>query len=296
MRRAFFGLLVVGLLVAGCGATNHAQESAVATTVIATATATMAASPTPLATTPMDACSAATRSTGVVIGDLIVAVGPTNLNYPSVELPQNLPLAPYKLSDFEGSSLPRLPHINPTLTGPGGFQLAICNTSAARAHRIDSVDMRIDQFTPFSGTLNAWSFCSGSYSPQGAGAGGCGGGYETDANLSARFDPTASASAVALAVFTDVRTEYRAPGSPLALNLPPQKLAAMVTHLIAPTAPGYYRFSLSLNVDGASTPFVAEGETLLLDPQARNWDGTACQAPNMKAQIPTGASGYYICP
>jgi hypothetical protein len=121
---------------------------------------------------------------GEQVGDLLIALGPTNINYPSHKLPDNLPLAPYQLFDAQGDDLPRIPLINPTLTGPGGFYFAICNISKTVAHRIVGVDALIATFTPYAGTLNTWSFCAGSYNPAGGGWGGCGGGYESYANLS----------------------------------------------------------------------------------------------------------------
>jgi hypothetical protein len=63
-------------------------------------------------------------------------------------------------------------------------------------HRIESVDALIARFTPYTGTLNTWLFCDGSYTPAGGGEGGCGGGYETYANLTATFPASAGGAPV----------------------------------------------------------------------------------------------------
>jgi hypothetical protein len=211
-------------------------------------------------------------------------------------LPDNLPLAPYQLSDWEGSTLPRLPLVNPTLTGPGGFYFAICNTSKTVTHRIAGVDALIATFTPYTGALNTWSFCAGSYTPAGGGNGGCGGGYETYANLTATFPAAAGAGAGVPAMYTDVRDDFRAPTPPLAMNIPPLTYGFLVAHVVAPTVPGYYTFSFRLHVDDSVTPYQADDESLLLDPLARDWSGDACQTPAMKAQIPANSPNSYICP
>jgi hypothetical protein len=231
------------------------------------------------------------------VGDLLVALGPTNLNYPSRKLPDNLSLALYQLSDWEGGALPLIPLINPTLTGPGGFYFAICNTSTTVTHRIASVDALVSAFTPYTGTLNTWSFCAGSYTPAGGGnGGGCGGGYETYANLTATFPVSAGAGVSVPAIFTDVRDDFRAPTPPLAMNIPPLTYGFLAVHVVSPTVPGYYTFAFRLHVDENVSPYLADDESLLLDPQARGWSGDACQTPAMKAQIPPNSTNAYICP
>jgi hypothetical protein len=230
------------------------------------------------------------------MGDLLVGEEPTNLNYPSQKLPDNLPLAPYQLSDAQGHDLPRIPLINPTLTGAGGFFLTICNTSKTVTHRIASVDALVATFTPYTGTLNTWLFCDGLYTPAGGGGGGCGGGYETYANLTATFPATATAGTSTPSTYTDVRDDVRAPTPPLAMNIPPQHYGLLVVHVVAPTVPGYYTFAFRLHVDDGVTPYLADEESLLLDPQVRRWDGDACQTPAMKAQIPANSVNAYICP
>jgi hypothetical protein len=231
------------------------------------------------------------------MGDLLVGVGPTNLNYPSQKLPDNLPVAPYQLSDAQGHDLPRTPLINPTLTGSGGFFLTICNTSKTMTHRIASVDALVAVFTPYTGPLNTWSFCAGSYTPTASGyGGGCGGGYETYANLTATFPASAGAGTSAPATYTDVRDDVRAPTPPLAMNIPPLTYGFLVVHVVAPTVSGYYTFAFRLHADDGVTPYLTDDESLLLDPQARQWDGDACQTPAIKAQIPVNSTNAYICP
>jgi hypothetical protein len=192
--------------------------------------------------------------------------------------------------------LPQKPLINPTLTSGGGFFFTICNTSKTVTHRIASLDALVATFTPYTGTLNTWLFCDGSYTPAGGGEGGCGGGYETYANLTATFPATASVGDSAPATFVDVRDDFRALTPPLAMNIPPHTYGFLVVGVVAPTVPGYHSFAFRLHVDDSVTPYLPEGESLLLDPQARRWSGDACQAPAMKIQIPANSTKHYVCP
>jgi hypothetical protein len=80
------------------------------------------------------------------------------------------------------------------------------------------------------------------------------------------------------------------------MNIPPQHYGFLVVHVMAPTVPGYYSFAFRLHVDDSVTPYLPEGESLLLDPQARRWSGDACQTPAMKSQIPANSTKHYICP
>jgi hypothetical protein len=69
----------------------------------------------------------------------------------------------------------------------------------------------------------------------------------------------------------------------------------MLVSVTPPTAPGTYRFSFSVTVDGARMPFALLTDDLLLGP-ARKWTGAACLKPEMQAQILTGGTDAYICP
>jgi len=282
----------------GTPGTPTATTAQATDTPLPTATATATLLPTVTAAQFTAACpNGYAGGTIYQIGDLYVLIDLTNVDYPAAQLPNSVPLKPFKLApgtdQFRG--LPPTPKVNPNLKDTGFF-VSVCNASKSVSHRIEGVDVRIDRFLPFTGELNSWQFCDGWYSNGQEAGGGCGGGFTAGEFLHATFDATAGVGATALANFVKTGTDLNgAPLSPLPLTRKPSENVLMVVSLTAPSALGAYDFSFSVTVDGAKSPFAPLTDDLLLGP-ARKWTGDACAAPAMQAQIPTSSTDAYICP
>jgi hypothetical protein len=296
-------LLVVSLLLAGCGSTTTGHAATPTATLAPTATP----SPTPPTTVTYEQFRAACPSSNgqgnsqgrtYRFGDLYVAVSLTNISYPAAKLPDGVPLAPYKLApgtdQFRG--LPSTPEVNPDLERIGVF-IEVCNAATTAGHRIEGMDARIDRFTPLTGDLNSWQFCAGWYQNGHVDGGGCGGGYQAGELLHATFSASAGAGATTPANFVKAGYDLEgAPLSPLPLSRKPGQSVLMVVSLTAPTTPGTYNFSFSLTVDGAKLLFAPLADDLLLDSAARTWSGDACTVAAMQDELPVGSPDSYICP
>jgi hypothetical protein len=232
----------------------------------------------------------------VLVGGLYVGAQARlgNLSYPRVHLPEGTPLKPLQVP---GPGMnPRLPSDAPTnpelsLLG-GGYVVALCNGSA-QTHRIDSVAVRLDRVTPYTGQLNEWVFCALAYTRSfPTGGGGCGGGPGQDEYVQGAFAPTAPPGTVIETTQT--------PGVPSDRygTLPPGETILIDVGIVPPTAAGYYTVSFGLAIDGATPAFAAVTPATLLAPVAHEWTGEACLAPEMQSQIPpaTNPPTFYLCP
>jgi len=283
---------------------NGASTSPTATTIQATDTPlpTATSTSTPLLTiTPEQfraACPAGQPYGHIYqFGDLYVAIDLTNVDYPAAKLPDGIPLKPFKLGPGPDAlrGLPATPKVNPNLNNTGFF-VSVCNAAKTASHRIEGVTVRIDQFAPFTGDLNSWQFCDGSYENGQNTGGGCGGGYTAGEVLHATFDTRAGAGATASAAFVTTGQDLNgAPLPPLPLTRAHGQSVLLVVSASPPTNLGTYTFSFSVAVDGANLPFATLTDDLLLGP-ARKWTGAACATSAMQAQIPTGSTDAYICP
>jgi hypothetical protein len=240
-------LAFVALALAACG------QSTVTARTGPTATATLfpTATPTPSPTaTPIPTNCAAQLAVWQNLGhagDLLVHME-FSLAYPSTKLPDNIPLAPYKVTSDMGGKIPHDPSVNPNLALPtGGYFGTICNASASATYTLTSLVLRIETFTPHSGQVNEWNVCATTYTRQGGPAGGgCGGGVGDVNCAQATFPASAGAGANTPLAFTGC-TQVALPhalhhGMGYDFNL----------GIAAPIAPGTYTFSLGISLDGAA--------------------------------------------
>src|SRR5262245_14246695 len=200
------GLFALSVLLAGCG------SATTRTNATATASATSAPSATPSPALPATISKEQFRATcpkaqtlgGAMyqLGDLYVATSLTNVSYPSVKLPDSVPLVPFKLPSTTDASagLPQTPVVNPKLESIGVF-VEICAAAKGVTHRVEGVSAHIESFSPFAGDLNSWQFCDGWYAEGRSTAGGCGGSVPPAEFLHASFAPTAGAGASVVATF-----------------------------------------------------------------------------------------------
>jgi hypothetical protein len=274
----------------GAGASAQAKSTFTPTTYyFPTATPTVSRTVTPVAT---DCASQLAGQQNLLrVGDLLVQME-FSLAYPSFKLPDNLPLAPYKMTSDMSGKTPPDPSVNPTLTLPaGGYWGTICNASTSVSITLSSLSLRIDSFTPTSGQTNEWNVCSTAYSRQGGvGGGGCGGGIADPNCAQATFPVSAGAGATTPIASTDC-TRLALPQT-----LKPSTGYSFNLGIGAPTAPGTYTFSLGISVSSGAPVYVPVPHQLLLDAAARAWDGQSCTTAAMQSQIPANDMAAYICP
>jgi hypothetical protein len=300
-------ILILTALLAACGqATTGRAATTPAPTLVPTATPAPTAIPT-VNLTAGQPCAPGPHDTHTYyqLGDLVVRQVSFGLAYPSQQIPDGTPLAPLKLTNnVVNNEFPGSPAVNPHLQEPGGgFGFAVCNASATQSHVLQSVSVKIQSATPYTGQLSSWQFCDGDYARPGpAFFGGCGGGYAGDEYLHAGFaaDAGAGASVVVAQTGTGVTSlfgDQKAP--PLPLTLPFGKFVEINVGLTAPTAAATYVFSFAVTVDGAAPVYFSDSQPTLLAPVAHKWTGPACEKSAMLAQIPTTVTNpptRYICP
>lgn len=300
-------LLLIGLAAAlftmfTRSAPGPAHSSTPTTTALATATptetdvATATAIPTQSTTlgivTSGHPCSSDTsgRTRYIQIGDLKVSQVSFGLAYPANALPANLdPSKPYQLPD----NLPNPPNppVNPLTSNGGGYGLTVCNASGSTSHVIRGITVRIAAFTAYNGTLNTYMFCDSFYQrPNGLGGGGCGGGSTFDEQLQASFAADATTGA---RVTTTQVNAGNAP--PLPVQLGPGQMLVINMGVMPPTAAGTYTFAFGLNYDSVVSAPVSTMTPTIFDSAAIKWTGSNCTAPALLSQIPTGATGKYVC-
>lgn len=297
------------LALAACSGTTGASTPSPTATQPHAATPT--ATPLPTTTTASTTCGkyfpsavALTPASGLVVTKYS-ALG--NLAYPSAQIPSSQPAAPllapnFTRPDYWAANTTAV--VDPILDeGHGGYVLAICNPSD-RPHTINAVQVSLAKMTPFTDQLGVWQPCEGSYSPVTKSAsGGCGGADFENEYLHAAFAADASVGTSVTATQTgsnqsDISNSVNF--GPLPVTLKPGQAMTIEVGVTRPSAAGYYTYSFALTVDGASTGTVAYSLMTLLSPQARIWNGAACQTSAMQAMIakepaPTGDTRY-ICP
>lgn len=255
---------------------------------------------------PLHNSASCQDSAAVVAGDLRVsptALGPNGLGYgppPILQVPDGTPLTPLALPvrGANGHAPREIPGwFSPAGDAPPDLLITVCNTSTMKAHVIDSVSVRFSAFTPYSGSLNIWDPCAGTYTHAiGVVALECG---ETaaiyDEYVRATFAANAQVGAMVPAQLADP-TSYGALG-PLPATLPPGQSLVIAVFVTAPAEAGVYTFAAGITADTASLPFTA-GQNMLLAPIAHHWTGKACLSPSMQTAIPANppAETYYICP
>src|SRR5690242_14052271 len=299
-------LLLAGLLT-GCGASS-AQTGTSGSTLHVTPTVTPSPTVTPTPAPIAVPTIAAAQISGPCkprpgdttpryqIGDLVVDIPAfATLANPSVQIPDGTPARPLLLRD-----IPREPPTNPQLgEGGGGYVTSICNASPTHTHVLQSFDLRIAAFTPYTGQLNAWDPCSGGAYTRAMGVvGGCGGAFRTDLYVHATFPSGAAAGATVAAPQIVLPLDNSLPQSRLPLTLSPGTGTTPNVGISfdATAPPGVYTFALGVAVDDAAPSFVALGKPVLLAPVVRSWSGKACTAPAMLAQIPATSTDAYVCP
>jgi hypothetical protein len=226
------------------------------------------------------------------LGDLAVGVSLTNVAWPSRQLPNTLPHAPYKVVE---SQVPISPAVNPHHDFL--FGLVVCNTGASASHTLQGVRVRIDSFAPSSGPVNSWWPCSSTYVSGGVRGGACGGTYTAHELYQATFAPSAGVGAITAGTFVNAyNPDTGGSAGPLPRTLAPGQSLVLALSLTPPTATGSYTFALSAAADGAQLPFASLPDHILFEPAATKWDGDSCLAPAMKAQIPASSANAYVCP
>ncbi len=294
-------VLTLGMILSGCGATATAT---VRQTAAASPTAAATQTPFPTATTdpatvempgcPADVLGPAQPRYSMLDG-LKIALPqrlPTH-DYPSEQMPNNAPNAPYQLPASAVTTYQPSPPVNPSLAT--GYALQVCNQTSA-THTVTSLSVSIASFTPRSGPVTVWHLCEGG--PYDAAtkqaAGGCGGGLgEVDwlaATLPAdRTGATAPATA-------NAQTHSNGPTPPVAIG--PNKSIVFLIAVNGLTSQGTYTLSFGVSIDGASPATLAPSDgAFLIAPAAVVWTGTACQTPAMQAHIPPASQDtYYVCP
>lgn len=301
--------LGLALCLAGCGTTSAKtadNSSSTATTPLPTPTLMPTTPPTPDAS-QLAACGLHSPSGVVSLGDLLVS-GPgfTNVANPARKLPDGTPLAPFKLAsgDALNTQLPLDPAVSPNMTtGSGGYWLSVCNSSPTTTHVVQGVSVQIESATPYSGELDAWNFCDGSYNAatKQAGQAGCGGGFCANETLKATFDTT---TAGANASVTSAGSDKDFAGGcgpvvfgPLPVSLKPHQSIFINIGVALPSTPATYTFAFGVAQDSAAPSYLFASRPTLLAPITHKWTGTACASPAMQSQIPPASSPtYYICP
>ncbi len=285
-------LLLTSLLLAGCGASSSTGVTKTIEPAASCASQSLYAS--------------ATRA-----GDLLIRGDFTVEAHPKMKLPDGIPLKPLQVqfgSSTAGVAVLADPRANPFMGSPtGGYLITVCNASATRAHIIQGVAVRIDDFTSHSGALNQWeTSCAGG--PYDSSTMGLGEGDDCSSSpglacayVNADFPAAAGAGTQVAATQVDFGGEYEYSCSlsqvgPLPISLPPGADMSIHLGMTIPTSPGTYAFAVGIVADNAAPTFISL-PTMLFTPIAHEWNGRACQTPAMQSQIPAASvPTWYICP
>ncbi|HEX3271210.1 MAG TPA: hypothetical protein VHR15_11215 [Ktedonobacterales bacterium] len=295
--RAVQAVLLAALLgmLAACGnSAQGATGSSVSTPASAQPTATNA----PI--TPSHNSLSCKDPAAVVAGDL--RISPTGLGRGQqiLQVPDSAPLKPLtlpvkSLSPHGEQEIPGW--FSPAYDSPPDLLITICNTSASKAHVIESISVKFSAFAPYNGKLNVWNPCDGPYTrPAGVTPVHCGeSGASYDEYVRATFAANAQVGAIAPAPLVDPSNFGQL--GPLPTTLPPGQSMEIALFVNAPTAGGVYTFATGVTADKAALPFTV-GQKVLVAPIGRHWTGKACLSPAMQAGIPANppAGTYYICP
>ena len=236
----------------------------------------------------------------LVSGDL--RVSPTGLGRGQqiLQVPDSAPLKPLilpvkSLSSHGEQEIPGW--FSPAYHSPPDLLITICNTSASKAHVIESISVKFSAFTPYNGKLNVWNPCDGPYMrPAGVTPVDCGeSGASYDEYVRATFAANAQVGSIAPAPLVDPSNFGQL--GPLPATLPPGQSMEIALFVNAPIAGGVYTFAAGVTADKAALPFTV-GQKVLVAPIGHNWTGKACLSPAMQAGIPANppAETYYICP
>jgi hypothetical protein len=288
--------LALTLAFAGCG--SNATDRPSAAEPIATSSPTVPASPTaqPTVTPSSQPCGDyVSKEAGVVRdGELLLLPAFTDPDTLLYQLPDGTPLAPLKLPAQDSTG--HFASWPDSTLGTTSVYVAVCNGSATTAHLIQGARVKLTAFTAYSAHLSEWDYCAGSYTrPAGVTPNNCDRGTAPiDEGLQAVF--TANALPGTVVTATQPAPPFEGFG-PLPATLPAGSIMYLNVQLTAPTAPGTYTFAVSITADGTDAPFTA-GTAMLLAPVAHVWNGQACTAASMLAQIPpaTNLPTPYICP
>lgn len=302
--RRWASLLALILAVAGCGASATARTPAASPTATSTATSVPTANPTQLATAgPCAPSSAADTAPRYAIGDLIITVPSlASMAYPGAQIPEGTAPKPQPLDSLLPQGAFAGTPTNPNLAeNGGGYALIVCNASTTQSHVLQSLDVRISELKPYTGQLNEWKSCSGSYArPNGVIEAGCGGYFGANEYLHATFPNGAVSGTAVTAHQTGTASASGNNVPPLPFTLTPSRSISLEVGLTisSSTSPGLYTFAFGIVADGAAPTFVPAASPVLLAPVAKTWSGSACEAPAMQSQIPpaTNPPTYYICP
>jgi hypothetical protein len=206
------------------------------------------------------------------------------LDYPSEQMPNNLPSAPYQISASAVNNFAPNPPVNPSLST--GYLFEVCNQTGV-AHTLTSMQIVIASFTPSSGPVTVWHLCQdGPYdAATKQPSGGCGGGVAATALSATLSGDSAGASA-------------QVEGLDWPATIDANKSIVFVIAVNGLTSQGTYSLSFGLSVDGAApTQVTPRDGPFLIASTAKVWTGTACQTPAMLAQIPAASQDtYYVCP
>jgi hypothetical protein len=304
IARLLSGLLLLVVLLAGCGITAAGGASS-ASTASPTPTATPAPTIAPALLASCFGSDAAQTVHVVQSGDLLLTQPQLGgLAYPAVMLPATTPATrPYPLESPDQSAyqtdFPNSPITNPSMDEHGGgFQFAVCNISRTSPHVLMGVSARLVAVTPYSGQLNQWQGCDGTLSShhQFVG-GGCGGGIAGCVCFRATFPETATVGTEVPMVQTG--TSLNDPGDGLGklpFSLGPGRAATLLVGTAKPKAPATYSFTFGLTFDQGAAVYTPTSPAVLLAPIAHSWTGNNCEQPAMLAQITaTSPETYYIC-
>jgi hypothetical protein len=301
-------LVVMVLLSAGCGAAIPASTKTPSPVPAPSPTATPL--PTASAAEFATACTGGSnfgyaRTTYYRLGDLLMSKG-AYAGIPSRKLPDNTPLKPLLTPDLNDqpaidAHFPPEPMVNPIGVG---VLLTLCNASTTRPHELEGMTVRIDQFVPYAGLVEAWTECDGFYTrsdPHGVVGGGCGYAVAADETMKVSYPPSATSGTELAATWTGaggpIDETRNAPFGPLPALLPPgQFLVVLLTG--APTVAGTYTLSVAPTVDQTRLPFVPVGSPARFSATPQTWTGEACLTQAMQSQIPAATTppSYYICP
>ncbi len=293
--------LTAGMLLSGCSGASTAGTAHEAPTKTPAPWPTVAQSPTPTDSTVYISgvaedmgCPTYANNTQlryISVGALALAVGGRLLDYPSEQMPSNVPNAPYQLTAGAVTSYAPNPPVNPTLSN--GYLLQICNQTNTE-HTLSGLRVNIASFTPSSGPVNIWHICEGG--PYNAATKqtttGCGGALGAVMWLQATL-PADSAGASAPTI-----PNAHAETASLPVSIAPNHTLAVLVAVDGLTSQGTYMLSFSVGVDGGAPAIVTPSDgPFFIAPAAVVWTGMACQTPIMQAHIPAATQDtYYVCP
>lgn len=208
-----------------------------------------------------------------------------------MQLPDGLPLAPYKLPTMSNGQV-QLAQLN---VNPDLLVFTACNRSASQSHTLQGISVRITALTPYAAQLNQWNHCDRPYSRSG-GVMDCGdsGWQGPGVTYQVKFGPGTGVGT------TQTAEPLPAPqgASVFPLPLPPGKSVTFGIQLASYPQPATYRFALGVTLDGKASFYAPETVGYLFAPVAHIWTGDACNTADMQAKIPpaTNPPSYYLCP